>query len=53
MNNITLIKGIGIAATILGIGATLVSDWVGEKKLNLKIHDEVLKALAELKGTES
>ena len=44
LNNMKVIKGIGITATIIGLGITLISDWVKEKELNAKIIDEVNKA---------
>lgn len=49
-----LIKGIGIAATAIGIGATLITDWVNEQKMNEKIEEKVKEALAnqEKEGEE-
>lgn len=43
------IKIIGYAATAVGIGATLVSDWVGEKKMDATIEKKVAEALLKLK----
>lgn len=47
-----LIKAIGLAATLVGMGATLVNDWVNERKMEEKIQEEVNKALAEREKTE-
>lgn len=41
------IKVIGLGATLLGVCATLISNWVGEKNLDNKINTAVDKALAE------
>lgn len=46
MDNKT-IKVIGVIATVAGMGATLVSNWVGEKNLDSKISEQVTKALAD------
>lgn len=46
-----LIKIIGLGATIVGMAATLVSEWVADKKLDDKINTKLLEALAE-KSTE-
>ncbi len=40
-----LVKIIGMAATILGLGATLVTDWVNDKKMDAKIEEKVNEAL--------
>ncbi len=41
----SLIKVIGIGASVVGAAATLLSDWVCDKKLDEKIEKEVAKAL--------
>ena len=41
-----VIKGIGLAASAIGVGATLVSDWVHEKKMEDKIDKKVNEALS-------
>lgn len=46
MNGI-VIKGIGIAATIIGFAASSAIDWVDEKKMEKMIEEKVNKALAE------
>lgn len=48
-----LIKILGIAATAIGMGATLVTDWVNDKKMDEKIGEKVIEALAKIKGDES
>ena len=48
-----LIKILGIAATAIGMGATLVTDWVDGKKMDEKIEQKVIEALAKKKGDES
>lgn len=48
-----LIKILGIAATAIGMGATLVTDWVNDKKMDEKIEGKVIEALAKIKGEES
>lgn len=40
-------KIIGLAATIIGMGLTLVTNWVDDKKLDSKIEKEVAKAFAK------
>ena len=43
MNNTKVIKIVGIAATVIGTAATVVSNWVEEQKNNRKIVEEVAK----------
>lgn len=43
MDNTKVIKIIGIAATVIGTAATVVSNWVEEQKNNQKIVEEVAK----------
>ena len=43
MNNSKLIKILGMVATIGGVAATLLTDWVNEKKMDEKI-DEAINA---------
>ena len=38
---------IGIVATVVGMAASVASNWVNDKKLDSKISEEVTKALAE------
>ena len=41
-----MIKILGIVATVVGMGATLLSDWVNEKKMDKKILEKVNEAFA-------
>ena len=41
-----VIKGIGIAATAIGMAATFATDWVNEKKMEEKIEEKVNEALS-------
>ena len=51
--NSKLIKILGIAATAIGIGATLITDWVSDKKMDEKIEEKLNEALAKQNGNES
>lgn len=42
-----IIKIIGLAATVIGLGANLVTDWADEQKMNDKIDEKVNEALAK------
>lgn len=42
-----VIKGIGLAATAVGVGATLVTDWVNERKMDDKIEQKVNECFAK------
>ena len=39
--NSKMIKAIGMAATIIGIGVNLLTDWVDEQKMDEKIEAKV------------
>lgn len=47
MNN-KLIKVIGIAASAIGVVATITTNWVNEKNLDNKIDAKVLEALTKI-----
>lgn len=47
MKNINAIKLVGLAATVLGAVATIVSGMVNDKKMEHEIACEVAKAIAE------
>ena len=47
MINGKLIKILGITATVIGMGATLITDWVNEKKMDEKINEKINEALAK------
>jgi len=51
--NSKLIKILGIAATTIGMGATLVTDWVNDKKMDEKIEQKVIEALTKINERES
>lgn len=42
-----MIKGVGIAATVIGAGATFASNWVSDKKMDERIDKKVAKAMSE------
>lgn len=42
-----IIKILGVAATVIGMGATLLTDWVNDKKMDDKIAEKVLEAIAK------
>lgn len=48
-----LIKILGIAATAIGMGATLVTDWVNDKTMDEKIAQKVIEALTKMNERES
>lgn len=41
------IKAIGVAATVIGVGVSLITDWVNEQKMDEKIEEKVNEALAQ------
>jgi hypothetical protein len=45
--NENLIKIAGLVATVVGIGATLLSEWVNDKKTDEKIEKKIIEALAK------
>jgi len=47
MMNERLIKVIGIAATVVGLGVNLVTAWVDEKKMDEKIDEKINEAFAK------
>lgn len=46
MTNGKMVKILGIVATVVGIGATLLTDWVNEKKIEGRIDEKINEALA-------
>ncbi len=40
-----IVKIIGFAATILGLGASVVTDWVNERKMEQMVDEKVKEAL--------
>ncbi len=49
MNNAKLVKILGLVATAVGMGATLLTDWVNEKKMEEKIDERINEKLAALR----
>ena len=47
MINATRNKNIGMAATIAGMGLSLVSSWISDKKMEMEVQEKVNEALAE------
>lgn len=47
MINGKVIKIIGMAATVAGMGLSLVSSWVSDKKMEMEVQEKVNEALAE------
>lgn len=41
------IKVIGLAATAIGFGATILTDWVNDKKMAEEIDEKIAEALAD------
>ena len=47
------VKVIGIVASVVGVAATLVGNWAGEKQTDAKIAEKVAEALAKTMEGES
>ena len=45
--NSKIIRIIGLAATVIGLGANLINDWADEQKMNEQIDKKVDEALAK------
>ena len=43
------IKIIGLATTVAGLGVSLITEWVSDKKTDEKIAQKVNEAIAKLK----
>lgn len=52
MINAKMVKILGIVATAADIGATLLTDWLNEKKLEEKIDERINEKLAALNDEE-
>ena len=52
MNNAKLVKILGLVATAVGMGTTLLTDWVNEKKMEEKIDERIKEKLAALSDEE-
>ena len=51
MINAKMVKILGVA-TAVGMGATLLTDWVNEKKMEEKIDERINEKLAALNDEE-
>ena len=47
------IEAIGVAATVIGVGVNLITEWVNELKIDEKIEEKVSEALARGDKDES
>ena len=47
--NGSVLKVLGIVAGVIGVGASLLGDWIADKKLDSKIEERVIKAIADRK----
>lgn len=47
MMNGMVIRAIGIGATLISIGATFITNWVDEKKMEEMVDEKVNEALAK------
>ncbi len=47
------IKVIGMAATIIGVGMNLITDWVNEQKMDEKIEEKISEALGQMDKDET
>ena len=52
MINAKMVKILGLVATAVGMGATLLTDWVNEKKMEEKIDERINEKLAALNDEE-
>lgn len=51
--NTKMVKIIGFVASVVGVAATLVGNWAGEKQTDAKIAEKVAEALANATNGES
>lgn len=51
MNNKT-IKVLGVVASVIGAGATILGNWAGEKQQDAKIAEKVAEALEKATSKE-
>ena len=52
MINAKMVKILGLVATAVGMGATPLTDWVNEKKMEEKIDERINEKLAALNDKE-
>lgn len=53
MNKNFAIKILGMGATVIGMVATLLSDWVNDQKMNQRIEEKINEALDKKENEES
>lgn len=46
------IKVLGLVATVVGLGTTLITDWVNDKKMDERIDEKINEALSNRKNEE-
>lgn len=46
-NKANWIKILGMAATIIGMGATLLTDWVNDQKMDEKMDEKIAEKIFE------
>lgn len=47
MDKNKMVKVVGIAGTVLSVGATLLTNWTEEQKLNQKVEEKVNEILTQ------
>ena len=52
MYNAKLVKTLGLIASAVGVGATLLAEWVNERKMEEKIDECINEKLAALSDEE-
>lgn len=50
--NRNLLKVFGMVVTVIGFGATLLSDWVDKQEMKAEIKDEVARTMDKQKNEE-
>lgn len=53
MLNGKIVKVLGLVATVVGMGATLLTDWVNDKKMDERIEEKINEALANKNEEEN
>ncbi len=53
MINEKMIKILGMAATAMGIGATLITSWLDDQKMDKKINEKINEAITKINERES
>jgi hypothetical protein len=53
MKSKNFVKILGLAAAVIGMGATLISDWVNDRQMDERIDERISEALASKTEEES